>query len=158
MRGGQRATGSGSYGPERTRRSTTGRWTSLPHCATGTGQGWRAIRSARIRSALLGALPASLSHPGRRQGRPRSSWSGRALESLGEVGNQVVRVLDTDGVADEAVLDSDLKTLLARQLVEAHDGRLLDEALDAAERDREIGDPAGVHDPRGGVEVAPHLE
>src|SRR5689334_22804236 len=105
------------------------------------------IRDARVRSASLGALPTTLSRPDRRQGRPRSSRSGRALESLGEVGNQVVRVLDTDGVADEVVLDADLKTLLARQLVEAHDGRLLDEALDTAERYREIGDPASVDDP-----------
>jgi len=36
-----------------------------------------------------------------------------AVEGLGEVGDQVVGVLDADSVADEVVLDADLEPLLA---------------------------------------------
>ncbi len=43
------------------------------------------------------------------------------------------RVLDPDRVADQVVLDPDLQALLGGELVEAHQGRLLDQALDAAE-------------------------
>ena len=71
---------------------------------------------------------------GVRRGPPISIIGKRAVEGLREVGDQVVGVLDADGVADEVVLDADLETLLGGQLVEAHDGGLLDEALHAAER------------------------
>src|SRR5687768_8358146 len=79
---------------------------------------------------------ASMSAPSR-----RSALSGvgeGAIEGLGEIGDEVVGILDADGVADQVVLDADLQSLLGGQLVEAHDGRLLDEALHAAERHREV--------------------
>src|ERR1700732_3295227 len=58
--------------------------------------------------------------------------SGRgegAVQRLGEVGDQVVGVLDADREADQVVLDADLEALLAGELVEAHDRGLLDQAL-----------------------------
>jgi len=57
----------------------------------------------------------------------------RAIQGLREVGDEVVGVFDAHGVADQVVLDPDLQALLGGQLVEAHDGGLLDERLDATE-------------------------
>src|SRR5262245_26349934 len=89
---------------------------------------------------------------------PRSAFRKGAVEGLGEVGHEIVGVLDADGVADEIVLDADLQAFLGRELVEAHDRRLLDQALDAAERGRDVGDRARVHQARGRVEIAADLE
>src|SRR3989442_15274692 len=86
------------------------------------------------------------------------SVAERAVEGLREVGHEVVRILDAHGVANEVVLDADLEALLGRQLVEAHDRGLLDEALPPAERRGDIGDRARVDYPRGGIQVAAHFE
>src|SRR5262249_16750364 len=60
-------------------------------------------------------------------GPRRSDLGERAVQSLGEIGDEVVGVLDADRITDEVVLDPDFEALLARELVEAHDGGLLDE-------------------------------
>src|SRR5919106_4637867 len=90
---------------------------------------------------------------------PAASAAGEgAVEGLGEVGDEVVGVFDSDRVANEVVLDPDLEPLLGGQLVEAHDGGLLDEALDAPQGDGEVRDGAGVDHAGGGVDVAADLE
>src|SRR5580765_7967529 len=88
----------------------------------------------------------------------RSGAREGVVERLGDVGNQIVGVLDAHGVADEIVLDTDLEPLLGGELVEAHDRGLLYEALRPAERRRDVRDAAGVDRARGRVEVALHLE
>ena len=50
------------------------------------------------------------------------------------------------------------EALLGRELVEAHQRRLLDQALDAAERRGDARDAAAVDDARRGVEIARDLE
>ena len=69
-----------------------------------------------------------------------------AFEGLGQVGDQIVGILDADGVADEIVLDADLPALLGGELLEALAGGLLDEAPHAAERGGDVGNRARVHD------------
>src|SRR5919108_3152922 len=67
-----------------------------------------------------------------------------AIERLGQIRDQIVRILDADRVANQVVLDAHLQALLSRELVEAHDRRLLDEALHAAERGCDVGNRARV--------------
>ena len=61
-------------------------------------------------------------------------------------------------MSDQGVPDPDLETLLRRQLVEARERGLLDQALHPAERRGDPRDPTGVHQARGGGEVPAHLE
>ena len=88
-------------------------------------------------------------------GPPNAS---HVFEGSGEIGDQIVGVLDADRVADQVVLDPDLQPLLGGELVEAHQRRLLDQALDAAERRRDLRNAAAVDDPGSGFEVAGNLE
>src|SRR5262245_26030362 len=80
------------------------------------------------------------------------------LERLAEVRDELVRVLDADGVADEVVLHADRLSLLRRELVEAHERGLLDEALHAAEARRDLGDRRRVHDAARADEIRIDLE
>src|SRR4029434_386507 len=91
--------------------------------------------------------------------RPGRSGSGEgAFERRRQIADQVRAVLDADRVSDQVVLDPDLEPLLTRQLVEAHDRRLLDERLDPAQRGGDVGNGAGVDHPRRRVEIPRHLE
>src|SRR5690242_8874178 len=90
--------------------------------------------------------------------RPDPRLGEGSVEGLGEVGDQVVGILDTDREADQVVLDPDLLPLLAGELVEAHDRGLLDEALHPAQGGGDEGDRARVHHPGGRVQVARDLE
>src|SRR6478752_609085 len=78
---------------------------------------------------------------------PTGGRGSHLVERLGEVGDQVADVLDADGIADERVLDADLEALLGAELIEAHQGRLFDQALHAAERRGDTGDAARVDQP-----------
>src|SRR5688572_9110085 len=89
---------------------------------------------------------------------PSAAVGEGAIEGLGEIRDEVVGILDADRVPDQVVLDPDLEALLAGELVEAHDGGLLDEAFHAAQRRRDVRDGARIHDPRGGIEVPTDLE
>lgn len=55
-----------------------------------------------------------------------------ALERLCQVGDEIAGVLDPHRVAYQRVLDADLEAFLRGELIEAHQGGLLDQALDAA--------------------------
>ena len=63
-------------------------------------------------------------------------------EGLLDVGDDVVGVLDAAGVADEAVGDAEREALFLRLVPEGHRDRQLDQALDAAEARRLVGDRA----------------
>src|SRR5688572_11115991 len=54
-------------------------------------------------------------------------------QCLLEVGDEIVHVLDADRQPHEAVADAELRAHVGRDRGMGHDGRVLDEALDAAE-------------------------
>src|SRR5579862_8632101 len=65
--------------------------------------------------------------------RPPPNGCG-CLESLFEIGDEVVDVLDADGEADEAVADAEGAAAVRGDRGMGHDGRVLRQRLDAAER------------------------
>src|SRR6266481_3358420 len=114
----------------------------------------RGAGSSRVAGVYLGRAGED-NAPGRGGG---SGGGEGAVEGLGEIGDQVVGVLDADREANQVVLDADLEPLLAAELVEAHDRGLLDQALDSAQRGRDERDRARVHHPGRRVEIARDLE
>jgi len=73
----------------------------------------------------------------RTAGRWRRAWL-RAVQRLGQVVHQVLPVLDADREADEPVVDAELLARLRRDRGVRHDGRVLDEGLDAAEDSAQV--------------------
>jgi hypothetical protein len=57
------------------------------------------------------------------------SW---AFERSGQIGDEIIGILDADRVANEIVFDADEKAFFGRKLVEAHQRRLLDQTLHTA--------------------------
>ncbi len=53
------------------------------------------------------------------------------VEGVGEIGKEVFHVFDAHGVSDQIVLNPNRKTLFSGELVEAHQGGLFNQTLDA---------------------------
>src|SRR5262245_23699230 len=85
---------------------------------------------SRARSRSVAAPPGRDERPGG-LGGARSPPFNRSPQGVGEVGDEIVHVLDPDRVPDQIVLDADLETFLSGELVKAHDRWLFDEALHA---------------------------
>src|SRR6185369_6339017 len=71
-------------------------------------------------------------------------WRARHASALRfdrgqHVGHDVLRLLDTDREPHEPRIDPDRRELLVSELVIAHHGRLLDEALHTSEARRDRG-------------------
>src|SRR4029450_992657 len=84
--------------------------------------------------------------------------ASHAFKGGGEIGDQILRVFDAYRIADEVVLDPDLKALLRRKFIETHQRGLLDQTLDATQRGRDLRDAASIHDPGCRLEVTGNLE
>src|SRR4249919_1671690 len=84
--------------------------------------------------------------------------ASHVFEGGGEIGDQIFRILDAHRIADQVVLDSNLETLLGGELVEAHQRRLLDQALNASQRRCDLRNATAIHDPGSRFEVAGNLE
>ena len=69
------------------------------------------------------------------------------VEGLGEVGEEVVGVLEADGHADEAVGDAELGALGGREAA-GDRGRVGEQRLGAAERQGDAGEPAALDERR----------
>src|SRR4030095_11070371 len=84
--------------------------------------------------------------------------TSHAFKGGGEIGDQILRIFDAYRIADEVVLDPDLKALLRRKFIETHQRGLLDETLDATQGGRDLRDGASIHDPGCRIEVTGNLE
>src|SRR5437868_6510433 len=81
-----------------------------------------------------GAAGLASPEDGCRGARGLISRSLGGVERAREIGHEIVLVLDADGDADERVVDAEGLARLGRDARVRHDRRVLDEALDAAER------------------------
>src|ERR1041384_3763572 len=78
-------------------------------------------------------------------------WSSRSCaasgvtQSVQQVRDQVVRILDADGEAYQSGIDADFSKIVIGQLEEAHDRWLLNQALHAAEGRGDLGNASGVN-------------
>src|SRR5205807_534449 len=87
--------------------------------------------SARLASSELAAKQQRVSA---QSATTRARATSDAVERLEQIFHQVLPVLDSDAEADEAVLDAEHAPRLRRNRGVRHDRRMLDQALDAAER------------------------
>src|SRR5262245_29782098 len=65
--------------------------------------------------------------------RPADGWLAGSSERRLELRDQIVHVFDADRQADEPIADAKIRAHLRWQRRMGHDGRVLDEALDATE-------------------------
>src|SRR4029450_12551435 len=84
--------------------------------------------------------------------------ASHAFKGGGEIGDQILRIFDAYRIADEVVLDPDLKALLRRKFIETHQSGLLDQTLAATKRGRDLRDGASIHDPGCSLEITGNLE
>ena len=77
---------------------------------------------------------------------------------MGQVVQQILRVLDADAEADELIADAERFAFFGRDVGIAHQGQRADERLDAAEAGADGWDSQGVDEAVGGLAVAVDFE
>src|SRR5262249_40783042 len=75
----------------------------------------------------------------------------------GEVGDEVVGILDADREPHQAIADAESRAHLGGHRAVGHQCGMLDQALDAAEAFGQREQPAAFEKAAGGVEAAPRL-
>src|SRR5215475_6173741 len=84
--------------------------------------------------------------------------ASHAFEGSGEISDEIFRVFDPDRVANQVVLDPNLQALLRCEFVEAHQRRLLDQALYTPQGGCDLRNAASIHHPGRSLEVTGNLE
>src|SRR4030042_6966900 len=79
-----------------------------------------------------------------------------SVERLTEVGDQVLGIVDSDRMAHQVVLETGPAPFVGVQGEKRR--RLLDDTLHAAQGGADVGDAQKIHETRGSVHVAIHLE
>src|SRR5438445_11008811 len=112
----------------------------------------------RISLSPLSPLSRSLVQQGRRREETDSGlacpFSAVLTQRRGEVGDEVVGILDADREPHQAVADAESRAHLGRHRAVGHQRGMLDQALDAAEAFGQCKQPAAFEKAAGAVERA----